>query len=114
MGSTSTHRTTEAGPVCIGWFPPQQIPQWKRHIISFIYRIIVLDKTWVRAYELELKYQPTKFAISTESQIEPNRVKVMLIVACQGIILTHVVSEEKSVNADYNYWFQQHHLRLTM
>lgn len=40
----------------------------------------------------------------------------MLIVAydCEGVILTHTVSAEQTVNADYYCRFLQHYLRSAM
>ena len=80
--------------------------------------ITTIDKTWVRAYEPELKCQLVEWRQEGSPQRQKFRqnlspVKLMVILAydVQGVILCHFMPHGESVNAQYYAVYLQNHLR---
>ena len=80
--------------------------------------ITTIDKTWVRAYEPELKCQSVEWrheGLPRKQKFCQNSspVKLMVILAynVQGLILCHFVPHGETNNVQYYAGYQQNHLR---
>ncbi|KAJ4444667.1 hypothetical protein ANN_06464 [Periplaneta americana] len=58
LGCSEPDRSTEVAPIRNSSTPPTEIPQRRGRILQ---RIVAIDETWTRAYELELKRQSNEW-----------------------------------------------------
>jgi len=84
------------------------LERYEREGEAFLRRIITLDETWAKSYEPQLKRQPNEwrhYGSPRKSKVcqNPNNVKVMVILVydCDGVILTHTIPRQQTVNAQY-------------
>jgi len=114
------------------WVPrtPSEVQKWQRYAIAqdllnryqregddFLGRIVPLDETWARSYELHLKPQSNEWkhpGSPLPKKVRPTQsnVKAMFIVAydTDGVILHQTLSQRQRVNAAYYCSFLGNHL----
>ena len=75
---------------------------------AFLHRIITLDETWAKSYKPQMKRQSNEwrhYGSPRKSKVRQNpssvKVLVILVYDCDGVILTHTVPRQQTVNAQY-------------
>ena len=119
--------------LAVRWIPHEisEVQQWYHYAVAqtmldryqqegddFLGQIAVMDETWARSYEQNLKRQSnglTHAGSPRPKRVSPTQctVKVMFIVACDidGIILLHAVPPRQTINAAYYCTFLQRYFR---
>ena len=94
------------------------LERYEREGETFSRHIIMLDETWAKSYEPQMKRQSNKwhhYGSPQKSKVcqNPSNVKVMVILMydCDGVILTHTFPWQQTVNAQYYHSFLEHNLR---
>ena len=94
------------------------LERYEREGKAFLCRIITLDETRANSYEPQMKRQSNEwrhYRSPRKSKVRqnPSNVKVMVILVydCDGVILTHSVPRQQTVNAQYYCSFLEHNLR---
>ncbi|GBN68749.1 hypothetical protein AVEN_148777-1 [Araneus ventricosus] len=88
---------------------------------TFLRRIITLDETWAKSYEPQLKRLSNEwrhYGSPRRPQVRqnPSNVKIMVILVYDydGVILTHTVPTQQTVNAQYYCSLLEHNLRSAL
>jgi hypothetical protein len=84
---------------------------------AFLCRIITLDETWAKSYDLQMKCQSNEwwcYESPRKSKFcqNPSNVTVMVILVydCDGVIITHTVPQWQTVSAQYLCSYLEHNL----
>ena len=102
------HRLSSDQAECCFEVATYLISQFDLEGQDFLSRIVAIDKTWVRSYELELKRQKAEW--HTPSSPRPakyrgtrSKLKMLMIFAYDrhGILTSHKVKSGKTINGKY-------------
>ena len=94
------------------------LERYEREGEASLRRIITLDESWAKSYKPQMKRQSNEWhhhGSPRKSKVRknPSNVKVMVILVydCDGVILTHTVPRQQTINAQYCCSFLENNLR---